>query len=245
MTRTIALMGLSSLLMSCATDIEGDEAFECSDGADNDGNGYFDCQDNGCWNSPDCAGGDNNNNNNNNNNDPTAIARHLTDVSVTYTLEWLFDDFYEQAFCTEEYEYLACDCKSTYVGSGTQVVAEGNRVTMEGAYTLESSDCNDTFTSAETIWYAEPGAKAHHTFFFEPDMSLILDWVTHAQLTRFEPEPSSPASYSQFYITSMLETWDDSNKEVVHVFQETVDLGGLPTNLVHTLTLRFNGSATN
>ncbi len=35
---------------------EGDDAGECKDGADNDRDGYFDCQDNGCWGSPDCDG---------------------------------------------------------------------------------------------------------------------------------------------------------------------------------------------
>ena len=50
-------------LVSCGADekeetveYEGDDAGECSDGADNDLDGYFDCQDNGCWGSPDCAG---------------------------------------------------------------------------------------------------------------------------------------------------------------------------------------------
>ncbi len=35
-------------------DVEGDEAGECSDGADNDQNGLFDCDDEGCAGSPDC-----------------------------------------------------------------------------------------------------------------------------------------------------------------------------------------------
>ncbi|MCB9777779.1 MAG: hypothetical protein H6742_04380 [Alphaproteobacteria bacterium] len=37
-------------------DVEGDEAGECSDGADNNQDGYFDCDDQGCWGSPDCQG---------------------------------------------------------------------------------------------------------------------------------------------------------------------------------------------
>jgi len=35
-------------------DVEGDEAGECSDGADNDQNGQFHCDDEGCAGSPDC-----------------------------------------------------------------------------------------------------------------------------------------------------------------------------------------------
>ena len=72
--RLVLVMGVGSLVMgSCrggcnATDkgdqgaqeqvkpgdYEGDDPEECRDGADNDQDGYFDCQDNGCWDSPDC-----------------------------------------------------------------------------------------------------------------------------------------------------------------------------------------------
>ncbi len=37
---------------------EGDEAGECTDGADNDQDGLFDCDDEGCEGSPDCQEGD-------------------------------------------------------------------------------------------------------------------------------------------------------------------------------------------
>lgn len=39
-----------------STEYEGDEAGECSDGADNDQDGLFDCDDDGCAGSPDCDG---------------------------------------------------------------------------------------------------------------------------------------------------------------------------------------------
>jgi len=41
-----------------AEDIEGDEAGECEDGADNDGNGLFDCDDPSCAGAPACGGED-------------------------------------------------------------------------------------------------------------------------------------------------------------------------------------------
>ena len=50
-----------ALLMACddkfenPQSYEGDEAGECSDGADNDLDGVFDCNDEGCVGSPDCA----------------------------------------------------------------------------------------------------------------------------------------------------------------------------------------------
>jgi hypothetical protein len=39
-------------------DYEGDEPGECDDGADNDQDGWYDCDDQDCANSPDCQGGD-------------------------------------------------------------------------------------------------------------------------------------------------------------------------------------------
>ena len=52
------------LLVGCGSDkdgpvdVEGDEAGECADGADNDSNGDFDCDDAGCEGSPDCEASD-------------------------------------------------------------------------------------------------------------------------------------------------------------------------------------------
>jgi hypothetical protein len=40
------------------TDFEGDEPGECTDGADNDRDGDFDCEDDGCASAPDCVGDD-------------------------------------------------------------------------------------------------------------------------------------------------------------------------------------------
>ena len=34
--------------------VEGTRAGDCTDDADNDGDGFFDCEDQGCWGSPDC-----------------------------------------------------------------------------------------------------------------------------------------------------------------------------------------------
>ena len=67
----LAALVLPALLAGCPGDItviergddddvteapyEGDDAGECSDGADNDQDGLFDCEDDGCVGSPDCA----------------------------------------------------------------------------------------------------------------------------------------------------------------------------------------------
>ena len=47
----------SSSGLETADGYEGDEEGECTNQADDDRDGYFDCQDNGCWGHPACDGG--------------------------------------------------------------------------------------------------------------------------------------------------------------------------------------------
>ena len=55
---SLALCVLLALgLTGCTEDIEGNEPGECSDGADNDSDGYFDCNDSSCYGAPDCVDG--------------------------------------------------------------------------------------------------------------------------------------------------------------------------------------------
>ncbi len=60
----VFFIGLSAVLLSCSDKegedtgrVEGQLAGDCSDGADNDLDGYFDCNDAGCDGSSDCASG--------------------------------------------------------------------------------------------------------------------------------------------------------------------------------------------
>ncbi len=57
----LSLLSLSLSFLSlaaCGTVLEGRNPGECADGADNDGNGDFDCADAGCAGSPDCTATD-------------------------------------------------------------------------------------------------------------------------------------------------------------------------------------------
>ncbi len=45
---------LAIVICGCGQQFEGDEPLECEDGADNDNNGLFDCDDEGCAASPAC-----------------------------------------------------------------------------------------------------------------------------------------------------------------------------------------------
>ncbi len=65
---------LSFTMLNCNGDeaIEGDEGGECSDGADNDQDGLFDCNDPGCYGSPDCDGSGDDDDDDNGDDDPMA-----------------------------------------------------------------------------------------------------------------------------------------------------------------------------
>jgi hypothetical protein len=60
LNRSVLVLGVLSLLVAitgCDTDVEGDEPGECSDGADNDRDGAFDCDDSNCAGAPACTPG--------------------------------------------------------------------------------------------------------------------------------------------------------------------------------------------
>ena len=58
--RLLLCISLLTLLVGCPTEtpFEGDETGECSDNADNDRDGLFDCDDSDCANAPECTGDD-------------------------------------------------------------------------------------------------------------------------------------------------------------------------------------------
>ena len=152
-------------------DYEGDDAGECRDGADNDQDGYFDCQDNGCWDSPDCdSAGDA---------DVDADADADADVDVDT------DTDTETVPCTDpicdlteveisvRYDWIPidllaalsfCPCYTTYAGEGLVVpgqfdanadmngdgIVDSKRLSFEG--TLTRTDNGPLDTSVGTIF---------------------------------------------------------------------------------------------
>ena len=54
----VVLACLLVVLAGCAANVEGDEVGECSDGADNDQDGFADCADDSCAADTACAGDD-------------------------------------------------------------------------------------------------------------------------------------------------------------------------------------------
>ena len=54
MFRIALLVALTGLVVGCSKDVEGDDPGECTDGADNDRDGSFDCDDTDCAGAPAC-----------------------------------------------------------------------------------------------------------------------------------------------------------------------------------------------
>ena len=59
MKKIVLISSLSLFAMACSESVgepagEGSEPGQCEDGADNDDDGYYDCDDNDCFASPAC-----------------------------------------------------------------------------------------------------------------------------------------------------------------------------------------------
>ena len=232
---------------SCgARAIEGDDAEECRDGADNDRNGLFDCADPSCAPSPDCGGdgdadtdvdtdadtdvdtdadtdADTDTDTDTDTSDPLP---GVTGIDVTYALNFDFDD----SLCT----LGVCDCTNRYVGDGERLAHTVDRVTFLGAWKLDTSDCSADLQTA--IWTPKSGGTAHHTVrIFSPDD--VEQWLVHKSLANTEPDPN-PSRVGQYYMTEMASpiAADKVHFELV----ESDSSSGTTTYYRHTLDLTFS-----
>jgi hypothetical protein len=148
---------------------EGSNPGECTDAADNDADGFFDCDDNGCWGAPTCAGAGTTDTDgvpvggNVDTDDDTTPSGDDTDVadteppevtgdgvnadllsfSLTYrlTIAW---DANGETECNQNFDLSggkSCDCTALYHARGqlSDVVETRNR--YEGTFELVESNC--------------------------------------------------------------------------------------------------------
>jgi hypothetical protein len=214
---------------------EGDSPGECTDAADNDRDGYFDCDDNGCWNSPDCGGDTDTDSDSDSDADSDAdsdtdtdpdLAKlaDLTSFTVAYTLTWDFDDSYKDLL---EFYGLG-DCESHYHGDGTSLEVSGAKVTFTGNWALTDSTCVDSLQSADAVWY-DPSGQAFATFAFGTDGATLESWMEHKAQSDTEP-----GGKNQWYITDMAEPFDWGTLHVHHTEQESTTIEGIiPLLLTH------------
>ena len=249
--------------------IEGDDPGECSDGADNDADGYFDCQDNGCWGSPDCDGSGNGNGTGtggNNNGTGTGTGsidcQHelcdITAVEVNYTIvmetSGLFDGFGGICPCTLEFQGSAAPYEVDEAVPRLTMFGYWNLVTPEapaGTTTtttsgLEFSECPDIsfrcgtwFTDA--LWWDKQNLDAYQSFRMDTQLTTILDWVVHESPTTFNPS-ASPLTDRQYYVTDLASPYnhDDSPIYSTTEFVELPpDLALFGAEITHTWEATF------
>lgn len=175
--RSIALpttLGLLSLtILACSfgasEDIEGDTPGECTDGADNDADGYFDCEDNDCWGSPDCEESDTVTDGTDDTDDTDVdddpVGQQWVGMEMTYTLDWEF---------TLPVTGLS-DCTQIFEGDGDQMDVDGMGPHFDGVWELSSSDCEPALNDA--IWTPGSGEAIHSVELGDDDGPWTAWWV--------------------------------------------------------------------
>ncbi len=223
------------------TPFEGDAAGECSNGADDDQNGYFDCDDIGCWNSPDCD-----------TTEPTVPPPAGTTPSpppvTTPPPPSTTND------CNDAEPPLICDLRTVsltyYVYFDYHLLLTPCLVALQGDGVFESSDgrwsvhlgtwgFNEALTScnAEKDAFQTWAGSAYHSFYFSDDGDFLYDWYSHRDIDDADEE-GDPV----FYITEMDVPFDASLDAPVAVWEYEEPLPGGYTfvgDLIHQFTVTF------
>lgn len=250
-TRTLPLL-LAIALAGCEgidTDAEGTEPFECRDGADNDQDGYFDCQDSGCWNSPDCGGpgapydtGDTGSSDTDAGTDADTTGTDtepaidpsctepicdFTEVTVSYRIDWTpWDSMAELGYAP---------CYTTWTGEGTIVAGTTDHVTFDGTWALTDTDCGQSMydLASQAIWVDESG-EAHHTFYFGEGSTRLDDWFAHKHL-----DGHSTSSQDRYYVTEVYATLDPTVAAPSTTWELEESRGDLWMDLSHQLDVTW------
>ena len=198
------------------TDVEyeGDDAGECSDGADNDKDGFFDCDDNEWMNSPDCLGGTTNTNTNGGGNSGGGNTGTTGTTGTTVTdcegplcdftsVRLTFSANFDWAPAAEAFG--GQDCYVAYGGEGDFYTVEDNYLVFAGTWDQLEDDCEEAF-GGEVIRSWAGGA--FHSFYFTSDASVLLDWYAH----RDEGEYSTTGD-PVFYVTEMDMLFDPTEQD--------------------------------
>ncbi|MFT4623288.1 MAG: hypothetical protein ACI8PZ_001944 [Myxococcota bacterium] len=222
-TVALVILGLTGCTDPAATDangegaaaeeFEGDAAGECSDGADNDKDGWFDCNDQDCFNSPDClnggpgtgtatgggtGGGSGTGGGGTGGGgtgtggggvDCTTPICDLKNVSLTYTLEVDWNEGIDLGL-----GLIPTDCIITMEGGGDLWEVDNNIVTFVGFWEESYNDCDEGQQDLVHQWLG----GAFHSFLFDPSQMVLLDWIAH----RDDGEKNDNADPS-FYITEI------------------------------------------
>ena len=211
---------------------EGDDPGECDDGADNDRDGFFDCDDNDCQNSPICTGGDADTDTDTDGDvdtdtDTDADADADTDADTDpNSIDNLVS--FELTYSFQLTVTGLGACTQNFVASGDFVQSQGDWVRFNGPWERVSSDCAAQFD--DIIWFDDTG-EAYHTFIFSPDRSEVLEWVAHRSSS------DHTTGTLRFYISEMYQPVDLNAPSPSFSFALTE--GDAFTEGQHTLSATF------
>jgi len=204
---------------------EGDQPGECTDGADNDRDGFFDCDDQDCVFAPDCdEDQDDTGDSGDDTGDPEAPdARllELTSVTLDYRLDIVFD-----------FAVFGVDaCDMVYAGTGTQRTdAAGDRVTFSGTWKKTGGTCPKDLDPI--VW--STSGPAYHSFLFAEGLATLEAWHAHEKDGAWTTEDSSQP---HFYVTEMESPYNHADPSVTWTLEEKViEIYG---TLKHKLDVRF------
>ncbi|MBU0551779.1 hypothetical protein KJ940_09845 [Myxococcota bacterium] len=261
------LWGIAWALVACdddpagsvaPSDYEGDEAGECEDGADNDRDGLFDCDDPTCKGSPVCQDGGalppssdgglkphtdaappridaatprTDAATPHTDADPPPIEARYTHYTLTYSLSLDFDDEYAAMLA----EAGLGDCANVYEGSGEALADDGEVILFDGLWRMRDSDCAESLRGADMVWTDASGeAFASLTI----SGGQLIQWVAHRDRANDAPLPEA-SRHGQFYITEMRAPISQEgaahHEEVGHTLIE----GMLPLTLLHQLDVQL------
>lgn len=222
-------MLLAILLVSCsdgdggpAEAYEGDAAGECEDGADDDRDGFFDCDDNGCMGSSVCAGAesdadtdadsdsdsdsdsDTDTDSDSDSDTDTDTLAGIDTIDLTYDVTFdIVDPTFEDYLCDSG----ICDCTMTFEAHGEKSYDTGaTYTTLSGTWERTASDCGEVFEDA--IWVDEIDPTAWISLVFTDATCTELDaWTAHGDPADWAPIEDSPGDNEQFYVRNMSIAW--------------------------------------
>jgi hypothetical protein len=241
MLRALPALLLVALPACPEEEIEGDDAEECRDGADNDQDGYFDCQDNGCWDSPDCAGDDDTGDD-----DSVVDDDSVTDDDSTGDDDTAGDDdpcgsgdeaagllgftlTYSMAYDYNPEPIGITDCVMTYDGASTALVeTRGRCARWEGSWSQTGTNCPPDLD--QLVW-TQASDTAVHSFVFGADLLTLDRWLADDVPEGWEPEN---ADWAMWDMAAAM-----NGGYVVYV--EVVPVPEVYLTVTHTVTVDFAG----
>ncbi len=181
----LALVACSSASDDTARRLEGDDPFECEDGADNDRDGLFDCDDPDCADSPSCE-----------ESDTDADADADTDTDTDGDVDTGVEPLPDTAIDWVDYSYTRSEWRYEVGIEGQADEVALSIYQYEGGYAWEEEHDLDRTDAGPYGYWEEWGV----------DLAVVDDWKDQVNgvSTLFQGTGSMEAT-----MTWMVQVWDD------------------------------------